>query len=421
MSVTNFPKDVVVEFNNMVEDFEDDNIISKQVKVKSSSGQQQQRTAYRTWQNVPQISTTVSGLDVTASLGKAIVQLGIPVDIDTIENVPFTIDAQDANDPMAIKEKVRSAGAALSSKINRTLINKALFEGGAFVSQAGALASYNDVAAYENAFLRRGVPEMDMQSLFLNLKDHGTVSGNIADRQTMGNKVLTAYERSLVSDAANFDVFRVGSNPILAAAAGAGAVTAGGAPQLLVPAATTTNATTGNVSNVDNRFMNLQLDTTAAMVAGDRFTVAGVNEVHMITKDDTGELQTFTIVEVVDGTNLTISPAAVSKVGASDAEKEYANVTVAIPDATALTFVNTTAAPVNVFWKNDAIQLNGGNLSVGDLSGVGVMNVNSDSGIQFILANEGSLGDLSNAYRMTAFWGATLIDPLRAGIGLANQ
>lgn len=418
MALTNFPKDVVVEFNNMVEDFEDDNIISKQVKVKSSSAQQQQRTAYRTWQNTPQISTTVSGLDVTSSLGKAITQLAIPVDIDTIENVPFTIDAQDANDPAVLREKIRSAGMAISSKINRSLINKALFEGGAFVSQSGALATYNDVAAYENAFLRRGVPEMDMQSLFLNLKDHGTVAGNIADRQTMGNKVLTAYERSLVSDAANFDVFRVGSNPILAINAG-DAATVDGA-QSLVPASNVTNATTGNVANVDNRFFDLLVDTSANWKAGDRFT-AGVNEVHMITKDDTGELQTFTIVEVTDATHIKISPAPVDSTGATDVEKEYGNVTGQLLDTAALVAVNTASAPINVFWKNDAIQLNGGNLSVGDLSGVGVMNVNSESGIQFILANEGVIGDLSNQYRMTAFWGSTLIDPLRAGIGLANQ
>lgn len=419
MAQTNFPKEVVVEFNNMVEDFEDDNILSKNVKVKSSSAQQQQRTAYRTWQNVPQISTTVTGLDITGSMGKAITQLAIPVEIDTIENVPFTVDAQDLNDPAALTQKIRSAGAAISSKINQQLVNLAMFEGGAYVGQSGALATYNDVAAYENTFLRRGIPDRDIQSLFLNLKDHGTVSGNIAARQTMGNKVLTAYERSKVSDAANFDVFRVGSNPILTAAAGA-ASTAGG-DQSLVPAAKTTNPTTGDVSNVDNRSMNLTVTTTASMKAGDRFTVDGVNEVHLVTKQNTGELQTFTINEVINGTTLKIFPAAIDVTGASDIEKEYGNVTGPIPDATALTFVNTVDAPVNVFWKNDSVQLNGGNLSVSDLSGVGMMNVNSDSGIQFILANEGVIGDLSNQYRMTAFWGVTGIDPLRFGIGQANQ
>ena len=235
MTQTNFPKDVVVEFENMVEDFEDDNILSKSVKVKSSSAQQQQRTAYRTWQNVPQISTTVSGLDITSSMGKAITQLAIPVDIDTIENVPFTIDAQDANDPAVIKQKIRSAGAALSSKINQQLVNLAMFQGGAYVKQSGSLATYDNIAAYENTFLRRGIPELDLQSLFLNLKDHATVAGNIAKREEMGNKVLSAYERSLVSNAANFDVFRVGSNPILAAATG-NASTVNGA-QSLVPAA----------------------------------------------------------------------------------------------------------------------------------------------------------------------------------------
>lgn len=417
MALTNFPKEVVVEFENMVADFEDDNILSKNVKVKSSSKQQQQRTAYRTWQNVPQISTTVSGLDITSSLGKAITQLAIPIDIDTIENVPFTVDAQDQNDPTVLREKIRSAGMAISSKINQQLVNLALFEGGAFVSQSGALATYNDVAAYENTFLRRGIPEITLQSLFLNLKDHATVAGNIADRQTMGNKVLTAYERSLVSDAANFDVFRVGSNPILTAGAGDASTVTG--DQSLVPASNQTTAK-GNIENIDNRFFDLLVSATANWKIGDRFT-AGVNEVHMITKQDTGDLQVFTVTEVTDATHLKISPAPVDSTGAADVEKEYGNVTGQLLDTTALAIVNTADAPINVFWKNDSIQLDGGNLSVADLSGVGMMNVNSESGIQFILANEGVIGDLSNQYRLTAFWGANLIDPLRVGVGLANQ
>ena len=418
MTQTNFPKDVVVEFNNMVEDFEDDNILSKSVKVKSSSAQQQQRTAYRTWQNVPQISTTVSGLDITSSMGKAITQLAIPVDIDTIENVPFTIDAQDANDPAVIKQKIRSAGAALSSKINQQLVNLAMFQGGAFVSQSGALASYNDIASYENTFLRRGIPDLDIQSLFLNLKDHATVAGNIANREEMGNKVLSAYERSLVSNAANFDVFRVGSNPILVAGAGDASTVTGN--QSWVPAANVTNGTTGNVSNVDNRFFDLVVSATANWKAGDRFT-AGVNEVHLQTKTDTGELQVFTVNEVTDGTHLKISPAPIDSTGATDVEKEYGNVDAQLLNTASLVIVNTVSQPVNIFWKNDSIQLNGGNLSVGDLSGVGMMNVNSESGTQFILANEGVIGHLSNQYRLTAFWGVTGIDPLRFGIGLANQ
>ena len=418
MTQTNFPKDVVVEFENMVEDFEDDNILSKSVKVKSSSAQQQQRTAYRTWQNVPQISTTVSGLDITSSMGKAITQLAIPVDIDTIENVPFTIDAQDANDPAVIKQKIRSAGAALSSKINQQLVNLAMFQGGAYVKQSGSLATYDNIAAYENTFLRRGIPELDLQSLFLNLKDHATVAGNIAKREEMGNKVLSAYERSLVSNAANFDVFRVGSNPILAAATG-NASTVNGA-QSLVPAANVTNGTTGNVSNVDNRFMDLTVSTTTNWKAGDRFT-AGATEVHLQTKASTGELQVFTVVEVTDSTHLKISPAPIAADGSTDVEKEYGNVVTELANSASLVKFNTVSQPVNIFWKNDSIQLNGGNLSVGDLSGVGMMNVNSESGIQFILANEGVIGDLSNQYRLTAFWGVTGIDPLRFGIGQANQ
>jgi len=413
-----FPKEVTVAFSDGVKGFDSDNIVAKQTSRTRPGGQQSFRSAFTEWRVTEMISRTVDGLDITSELGRTLTELSIPFDIDTIPNVPFTLNAQELNDPSEVTKKVKSAIKALSARLNRDVFQTILFEAGQTVTQAGALTTYNDVAAYENALLRQDLPEESMKTLVLNLGDHTTVAGNLADRSDMGNKVLSAYEKSLVSMSAGFDIFRTSYTPLLTAAAPGGAVTATGA-QSHVPVASVLNAQ-GRPSNVDNRFFDLIVNDTTGLKAGDRFT-AGVNEVSLQNKEDTGELRTFTIREVVDGTTLQISPAPVALDGGTLPEEEYANVDTAIANLQALTFINTSDAKVNAFWENDNISINVGNLAVEGLAGVNTMTDNTDSGVQLVIAYEGSVGDFTNQYRVTGFWGVTMKEPMKAGIGLANQ
>ncbi len=412
-----FPKSVVVEFNNQVEGFEPDNIMARQSMVRDRSGEEQFQSNFREWQTIEMISTTVDGLDISASLNKDVTELAIPYDIDTIANVPFTLNAQELNSPVMLRNKIDSAFKALSARVNRDVANKVKLEGGITVVQSGALQTYNDIAAAEVAMLRRDVAPETMKSMVMNMSDYRTVSGNLAGRETLTPKALTAYEKSAIGEIAGFETFRTNFAPNIAAAGG-GATTVDGA-QSLVPAPNQVTAS-GNTENLDNRFMNLTVDNSAGIVAGDRFT-AGVNEVSLINKEDTGNLQTFTVTEVVDGTTITISPAPISVVGSTQAEKEYGNVTGPLADTQALTWLNIAAAPLNAFWENDMICLNAGSLNVDSMAGLSVMKDSTDSGIQIILASEGDLGTFTGRYRLTAFYGVTVKDPLRCGVLLANQ
>lgn len=413
-----FPKEVTVAFSDGVKGFDSDNIVAKQTDRTRPGGEQSFRSAFTEWRVTEMISRTVDGLDITSELGRTLTELSIPFDIDTIPNVPFTLNAQELNDPSEVTKKVASAIKALSARLNRDVFQTILFEAGQTVTQAGSLATYNDVSAYENALLRQDLPEESLKTLVLNLKDHTTVAANLADRSDMGNKVLSAYERSLVSMSAGFDIFRTSYTPLLTAAAPAGAVTATGA-QSHVPVSSVTNAQ-GRPSNVDNRFFDLVVNDTTGLKAGDRFT-AGIEEVSLQNKEPTGELRTFTVREVVDGTTLQISPAPVDVNGATLPEQEYGNVEGPIANGQALTFVNTADAKVNAFWENDNICINIGNLAVEGLAGVNTMTDNTDSGIQLVIAYEGNVGDFTNQYRVTGFWGVTMKEPMKAGVGLANQ
>jgi hypothetical protein len=420
-----FPKEVVVAWQESIEKFDSDNIVAKNCDINRTPNEQQFRSNFREWKPVSMISATVDGLDITGSFNKDVTELSVPFDIDTIPNVPFTLDAKELNDPRALRKKINSAVDQLSARLNRDVVNTILRSGGQTVTLGGAVQSYNDVAQAESLLIRQDVSQTTMKTMALNIPDYNTVAGNLAGRETLGTKSLSAYERSMVGTVANFDTFKTSFMPRIGAAGGA-SITAGGLPQGQIPTASATNPISGNVENVDNRFFSLEVDSTAGVVSGDRFTVPGVNEVSLINKNDTGSLRTFTVVGVVDATHMLISPAPVALNGVNpglptQAELEYANVTVAIPNATALTWINTVDAPMSAFWENDSICINVGNLAVEGLSGINVMRDVTDSGIQLIIANEGSIDNLSNKYRVTGFWGVTNKDPLKNGIMLANQ
>lgn len=412
-----FPKEVVVAFSDGVEGFDSDNIVAKQTDRTRPGNEQQFRSAFTEWRVTEMISRTVDGLDITSELGRELTELSIPFEIDIIPNVPFTLNAQELNDPSEVRKKIMSALKALSARLNRDVFDVILTEAGQTVVQAGALASYEDIAAYENALLRQDLPEETLKTLVLNLKDHRTVAGNLAARSDMGNKVLSAYERSLVSMSAGFDIFRTSYTPKLAAAAGAATVTGA---QSHIPRATDPVPGTNRTINVDNRFFELTVSDTTGMKPGDAFT-AGVNEVSLINKEDTDELRTFTIRQVIDGTTIQISPAPVNVNGATLAEQEYGNVTDEIANGEPLVFVNTADAKINAFWENDNISINIGNLAVEGLAGVNTMTDSTDSGVQLVIAYEGKVGNFTNQYRVTGFWGVTMKEPMKAGRGLANQ
>jgi hypothetical protein len=133
----------------------------------------------------------------------------------------------------------------------------------------------------------------------------------------------------------------------LAAAAGV-TVTVNGANQYTVPKALAASPSGPLQSNVDNRIQALAITVTSGTVkVGDAFTIAGVNNVHPITKIDTGQLKTFRVVGIVSGAGGTgtvqITPAIISGQGATDAELAYKNVTATPAAGAAITWLNTVS------------------------------------------------------------------------------
>ena len=240
----------------------------------------------------------------------------------------------------------------------------------------------------------------------------------------MQGKPVTAYEKAFVGTIASFDTYKMDYTPRLAAAGGV-TVTVNGANQYYTPKATST-AGTGEVSNVDNRYQNLTIAVTSGTVkVGDAFTIAGVNAVHHITKQDTGQLKTFRVTAIVSGGGgsgvVQISPPIISGTGATDAELEYQNVTAAPANGAAITWLNTAAGYFNPFWQKDAIELLPGRYAVPSDAGTAVMRASTDQGIELVMQKFYDINTMKTKYRLDTLFGVVNKQPEMSGVILFNQ
>jgi hypothetical protein len=249
--------------------------------------------------------------------------------------------------------------------------------------------------------------------------DYNSMASNLASRTLDNSKSLTAYERAAVGQIAGFDTFKLDYAYRLAAAAGV-TVTITSANQRYVPKATST-ASTGEVSNVDNRYQTIGMTVTSGTVkVGDAFTIAGVNEVHHITKQDTGSLKTFRITAIVTGAGGTgtvqISPPIISADSSpTDPEVQYKNVTAAPAAGAAVTFLNTVSAAVNPFWQEDAFEIVPGKYVPAEDSGLAIMSATTTNGMVVTMARQGNIGDLKTKYRWDVFYGLVNKQPEMTG------
>lgn len=410
-----FSKEEIILLEEVCERFDSDNTVSNQASKFSQSEKTMQRTGDTIWRPAPQIATTVQGLDISSSIG-SITDLSVPATLSTIDNVPWQLDAKEMRDPEYRKRKAKAGAQALSAGINRAMANNIMIWGSLTVPIATALAGYDDISLCDALMVENDVLGSD-KTMVLNPRDYNRMAGNLASR-TLQKRSEMALSDIDLGPIAGFNTYKTSFGPTLTAAAGGGSITVNGA-QSHIPTSTST-AASGETSNVDNRTMDLTVSATTNVKAGDKFTIEGVNAVSHINKNDTGQLKTFTVVEVVSGTVLKIAPALVVA-GGSDAETDYANVSAEAGNGAAITFLNIATAQTNPFFMNDSIEVFGGRLAFDDMPGVAVTRAMTDSGIEIIFAKQGDVKTGKTTYRLTTFYGVTNKNPEMNGILLGSQ
>ncbi|WP_442802220.1 P22 phage major capsid protein family protein [Sphingobium sp. CR2-8] len=298
----------------------------------------------------------------------------------TLGFISQTLSSKNLRNEWALQQYADAAKQKLSSDINGALFDTAAL-GSVFVKRGMAPTGFDDVAVADTTFSRIGVTNRD-RSLFLAASAYNGMASNLAKPQTSGlTKTSTAYEKGYVGPISGFDTFKNDTAKTLGAATG-GAMTVNGAGQFWEPKATSMGAT-GETENVDNRSQNLTI--TAAAYAnikvGDAFTIAGVNAVNMITKQDTGQLQTYRVIGKPSAGVITIWPAIISNGGSTIGGKELQNATATPANGAAITWLNTTTAEQNPFFVRGAILLIPGSFAVDPEDGWNVMRATTSLGI----------------------------------------
>lgn len=422
-----FSKEERVAFDQMIEGFQDALILSNNVSMYRTNMTEMERSGDIIWRPQPYIARSFDGLDQSANFADQ-TQLAVPATLGFLKSSPWQMDSRELRDALQEGRLGDAAKQKLASDINVALLSTASLQGTNFVKRVAAATGFDDVAAADAALNEIGVPMNDRASAF-STRDYNSMAGNLAIRQNVVGKVLTAYDRAYIGLIAGFDTFKMDYALRLTAAVPGAGVTINGAGQRYVPRATST-AGTGEVQNVDNRYQNLNVTVGAggAIKAGDAFTIPNVFSRHLITKQSTGQLKTFRIISIVSGGGtaganvIRISPAIISADSAPTvAEQQYQNVEGVPANGATLTFLNTAAATMNPFWHKDALEILPGRLAVPTDAGAETMTATTDNGIQVTFQKQFNIATSLTRYRMDVLFGVVNKQPEMSGITMFSQ
>lgn len=419
-----FSKEEIVAFEDILEGFNDALILSKNITVYNTSGVTMERARDTIWRPQPYIAQSFDRTIGTSIAGDVsnMTQLSVPSTLGFSKCSAWQMNALELRDALQEGRLGDSAKQKLASDINLSVMDLAAAQGTLVVPVATAAGTYDDVALCDSIMNEQGVMAED-RYLALSSRDYNGMAGNlaVATRSFTGNKSANAYERSYVGPVAGFETYKLDYANRCAANAATVTIATNGAQVRYVPQATTSS--TGGVLNVDNRYQTVTVSSTTGVTAGDSFTIDGIEAVHHITKRSTGELKTFRVIEVVNGTSMVISPPIIgANSSPTDAELQYKNVEVAATSATAsINFLNVASSNINPFWRKDSIELLPGRYAVPDGAGVDVLRASTDQGIELVMTKKFDPLTFQTLYTLDTLYGVVMTNPEMAGILLFNQ
>lgn len=420
-----FSKEEIVAFENILEGFNDALILSKNINVYQTNGVTMERARDTIWRPQPYIAqsfTRTVGSTIASNIS-TMTQLSVPSTLGFSQCSAWQMDALELRDALQEGRLGDAAKQKLASDINLSVMDLAAAQGTLVVPVATAAGDYDDIALCDSIMNEQGVMAGD-RYLALSSRDYNGMAGNlaVATRSFTGNKSANAYERSYVGPVAGFETYKLDyANRCAANAATVTIDTTDTAITDYAPQATT-NSVAG-VLNVDNRYQTVTVSSTTGVTAGDAFTIDGIEAVHHITKRSTGELKTFRVIDVVDGTTMVISPPIISASSTpTDAELQYQNVDLVATSATAsVNFLNIAASNINPFWRKDSIELLPGRYAVPDGAGVDVLRASTDQGIELVMTKKFDPLTFQTLYTLDTLYGVVMTNPEMAGILLFNQ
>ena len=418
-----FSKEERVAFEDLLEGFNDALVLSKNVSLYRTNSTEMARTNDIIWRPQPYIAQSFDGMDQSLNF-QNMTQLSVPATLGFKKSVPWIMDALELRDALQEGRLGDAAKQKLASDINLAIMAVAANQGSLVVTAPAAAGDYDDVALCDTIMNEQGVQAFD-RYLGLSSRDYNGMAGNLAvATRSFGNQISDqAYRRGFVGTVAGFQTYKFDYANRIRAAGGTDPTidTRASANNYWVPAATSV-AATGESSNVDNRFQTItHSSVTTELAAGDAITISGVEAVHHITKQSTGELKTFRIVQRLTATTSVITPPIISAQGGTDAELQYQNCIVTPAASATMDRLNIVAAPINCFWQKDALEILPGRYAVPTDAGAAVMRASTDQGIELVMQKQYDVNTMKTKYRLDTLFGVVNKQPEMSGILLFGQ
>lgn len=419
-----FSKEERVAWEDILQGFDDSLVLSRNVSKYSTDQTMMARTNDIIWRPQPYIAQSFDGTDQTANFVDS-TQLAVPATIGFKKSSPWVMTALELRDALQENRLGAAAKQKLASDINVAIMNIASAQGSLVVKRTTAAAGYDDMAQADSIMNEQGVMPFERFSA-LSSRDYNGMANNLqtASRSFGNTKSDKAYETSYVGRVASFETYKMDYANRLTAAAGGGGLTINtldAGAQYYIPKATQV-ASTGEMSNVDNRFQTVTISSTTNVAAGDCFTIAALESVHHITKQATGQLKTFRVISVDSATTMTITPPLITNQVANDASAQYQNCSITTKSATsAIVFLNTVTAYANPFWQRDALEILPGRYEVPTDAGVAVMRATTANGVEVVWQKFYDINTMKIKYRLDTVFGVVNKQPEMSGIILFSQ
>jgi hypothetical protein len=422
-----FTKQELVDFAKVGVKFEDNLVISGLAEKYQTDQTQMARANDTIWRVLPYIGVSYDGTDQTANFQEN-TQTAVPATIDQYKSAPFSLTTLDLRDQLQSERLQQAMADKLASDVNKSVLDAVCNQGSIFVKRSAAAAGYDDISLVDAIMNERGIPYRN-RWLAMSSRDYNSAASNLQTAtRSLDNEISSgALRDAYIGRVASIDTFKLDYPRQKAAALGGGGLTistlytAGGAGNYLLPQGYAA-ATTGQAQNFDNRKQQVTVSATTNVAAGDRFTVAGVNSCNMMTKDSTGQLQTFIVTKVISGTVLEISPPLINAAGTTQAEKAYGNVSLASQSATAaIVFQNTALGAINPFAMKGAIEILPGRIEVPANEGVASMRMTTQNGVELVVTKFFDGNVMKEKVRVDCFWGVCILRPEMAGAIMFSQ
>lgn len=418
--MSDFVKQIYVEWDKAVAKFDDMLEMSSALPKMPIPPVVAERSNDTAWVTMPYINPSYSGRDQTGNF-TGNTQLAVPCRQGFESSSPWQMTSPELRDAVQQGKIFDAAVQKLASDVERSCKDIAALQGTIVLPRTAAASGFDDVGIAQATMDELGIQSNDRIYGF-SPRDYMSAAGNLANRQNAQGISESAYSRAVVNRIADGEIMRLGYSPrILASTAATVSITS--ANQFYVPQATILAG--GERVPVDNRYQTINITVGSGVLkAGDSFTITGVNSVHHITKQDTGQLKTFRVISGPAGGgtgDYVISPPIISAQGGTRAEQQYQNVTATPAAGAVVTMLNIRSANANPFFYKGAIQLLPGRVAVEPAMGANVRRTTTESGIEIVMTSQIDINTLNVNFRVDAKWGVTMLQPQMAGLMLFSQ